>query len=69
MAFVAGDQLAKALEKDRCMRRRCDYEMNASLAMHSRAHQDFLKEISILGMCIGERQKAVATNSAWVYVY
>ena len=39
------------------MRRRCKYEMNASLAMHSRAHQDFPKETSILGMCISERKE------------
>ena len=31
--------------------------MNASLAMHSIAHHDFLKETDILGMCMGERKK------------
>ena len=44
------------------MRRRCNYEMNASLAMHSRAHQDFLKETSILGMCIGERKEELTNG-------
>ena len=37
--------------------------MYASLAMHSRAHQDFLKEIGILGMCIGERKKEFTNGS------
>ena len=50
------------LSKDRCMRRRCNYEMNASLAMHSRVHQDFLKETSILGMCIGERKEELTNG-------
>ena len=52
----------KHLSKDRCVRRRCSYEMNASLAMHSRAHQDFLKETSILGMCIGERKEKLTNG-------
>ena len=46
----------KHLSKDRCMRRRYNYGMHASLAMHSKAHQEIFKETSILGMCIGERK-------------
>ena len=37
--------------------------MNASLAMHSRAHRDFLKETSIIGMCIGERKEELTNGS------
>ena len=44
------------------MRRRCNYEMNASLAMHSRAHKVFLKETSILGMCIGDRKEELTNG-------
>ena len=51
----------KRLCKDRPTRR-CNYEMYASLAMHSRVHQDFLRETGILGMCMGERKEEL-TNS------
>ena len=36
--------------------------MYASLAIHSRAHQDFLKEIGILGMCMGERKEELTNG-------
>ena len=31
------------------MKGRCDYEMNASLAMYSRAYQDFPKRVGNIG--------------------
>ena len=34
----------------------------ASLAMHSKAHQEIFKETSILGMCIGERKEELTND-------
>ena len=50
------------LIKDRCTSRRCNHKMYASLAMHSRAHQDFIKETGILGMCMGERKDELTND-------
>ena len=51
----------KNLSKDR-RTRKCNYEIYASLAMHSRTHQDFLRETVILSMCISGRKEELTNG-------